>query len=102
LPFLYIQSTLKGVLINWRTSFFFIAVFSFLLTLLSWTYIQNVPPGIVAASEEGQRKDFPVKQGFIDLMKTPFFWVMVFAFEAYQQAFGLCLSSLAVSLVLSF
>ena len=74
--------------IGWRTSFFFIAAFSFLLTLLSWTYIRNVPPGAVAAAEEGQRKDFPVKQGFIDLVKTPFFWIMAALFFTFGGPFS--------------
>ncbi len=60
--------------VGWRTSFFFIAVISFCLALLSWLYIRNVPPYYV--SGEKPKEDLPVKQGFIDLMRTRFFWIM--------------------------
>ena len=66
--------------IGWRTSFLFISAISFLLVLLSWMYIRNVPPGYVSAVEERQKKGSPVKQGFIDLMKTRFFWIMAALF----------------------
>ena len=62
--------------IGWRTSFLFIAAISFLLALLCWMYIRNVPPGYVAVVEERRNKGFSVKQGFFDLMKTRFFWIM--------------------------
>jgi sugar phosphate permease len=62
--------------IGWRTSFFFIAAISFLLALLSWTYIQNTPPDYISSVKVGQAKNFQVKQGLVQLMKTPFFWLM--------------------------
>ncbi len=74
--------------IGWRNSFFFIAAISFFLALLSWNYIQNTPPAYVPPSKEGQRRDFSVGKGFIDLIKNPFFWVMAVLFFTFGGPFS--------------
>ncbi len=66
--------------IGWRTSFLFISAISFLLALLCWIYIRNLPPGYVSVVEQRQKNNFPIKQGFFDLMKTRFFWIMAALF----------------------
>jgi MFS family permease len=74
--------------VGWRTSFFFIAALSFLLAVLSWIYIQNVPPGYVPEAEEGRKNGSPVKRGFVDLIKTPFFWIMAALFFTHGGPFS--------------
>ena len=74
--------------VGWRTSYFFIAALSLLLAVLSWTYIQDVPPGFAPESEEGKKNGSPVKQGFVDLLKTPFFWIMGALFFTYGGPFS--------------
>ncbi len=64
--------------VGWRTSFLLIAAISLFLALLSWVYIRNVPPDFVP--EEKQKEGFPLKQGFVDLMKSRFFWIMTALF----------------------
>jgi sugar phosphate permease len=74
--------------VGWRTSFFFIAAFSLLLAVLSRTYLRNIPPGYAPESEERNYQDSSSKQGLVDLIKTPFFWIITALFFTFGSPFS--------------
>jgi sugar phosphate permease len=68
---------------GWRSSFFIISGILLLLAFLSRAYLQDAPPGYVPPSGVQKQVESPKAGGFVDILKTPFFWVMAFLFFAY-------------------
>lgn len=74
--------------VGWRLSFFIIAAFLLLLALVSRTYIQDTPPGYIPSSEE-RKPPSPAERGsFMDILRSPFFWIMAALFYAYGGPFS--------------
>jgi MFS family permease len=62
--------------VGWRSSFFIIAIITFLLAVLSWKYIQDTPPGYTRLPEERKPNLASEKKGFVDILRNPFSWIM--------------------------
>jgi predicted MFS family arabinose efflux permease len=73
---------------GWRTSFFIIAAILLLLTLLSRAYIQDTPPGFRPAPEDGKPASPAPRGSFLDILRSPFFWIMAALFYAYGGPFS--------------
>jgi sugar phosphate permease len=69
--------------IGWRSCFFAIAAFILLLSILSWKYIQDTPPGYAPVSEEKSPGPSPGESRVADILKNPLFWTMLALFYTY-------------------
>jgi MFS family permease len=69
--------------VGWRSSFFFISAILFLLAFLSRVFIHDHPPGYPVIPEGP--KAIPSVRGkeFLEILKSPFFWLMFALFYAY-------------------
>jgi MFS family permease len=69
--------------VGWRSSFFFISAILFLLAFLSHVFIRDHPPGYPVIPEGP--KAIPSGRGkeFLEILKSPFFWLMFVLFYAY-------------------
>lgn len=68
---------------GWRSSFFIISGILLLLAFLSWAYLQDNPPEYNPPSGAQKQAESPKAGGFVDILKTPFFWIMAALFFAY-------------------
>ena len=69
--------------IGWRSSFFIISAILLLLAFLSRAFIRDHPPGYPLPPEAGKAAPSGKSGGFVDILKSPFFWVMFALFYAY-------------------
>jgi len=74
--------------VGWRASFFIIAAILLLLALLARAYIQDAPPGHIPSSEERRPASAPERGFFMDILRSPFFWIMAALFYAYGAPFS--------------
>jgi sugar phosphate permease len=74
--------------VGWRASFFIIAAILLLLALLARAYIQDAPPGRIPSSEERKPASAPERGVFMDILRSPFFWIMAALFYAYGGPFS--------------
>jgi len=73
---------------GWRSSFFIISGTLLLLAFLSRAYIQDAPPGGALPSEGPKAASSPDPGGFLDILRSPFYWIMTALFFAYGGAFS--------------
>lgn len=73
---------------GWRSSFFIISGTLLLLAFLSRAYIQDTPPGCALPSEGPKAASSPDPGGFLDILRSPFYWIMTALFFAYGGAFS--------------
>jgi MFS family permease len=73
---------------GWRSSFGIISGILLLLTFLSRAYLQDTPPGYAPPSGVQNHAEPEKPGGFMDILRTPFFWIMAALFFAYGGPFS--------------
>jgi MFS family permease len=74
--------------VGWRSSFFLISAILFLLTFLSAAFIRDHPAGRVAPPESPRGAPSSKPGQFLEILKSPFYWVMFALFYAYGGPFS--------------
>jgi MFS family permease len=73
---------------GWRPSFLIIAAILLGLVILSWVYIQDTPSDFASLPDGRDTIQTRENQGFADILRKPFFWVMAALFYAYGGPFS--------------
>ncbi len=73
--------------ITWRSSFFLIAAFTFLMALLAWIFVRNNPPGAGAGDAEKISASRPKAQ-FAEILRDRSFWMLAILFFVYGGPFS--------------
>lgn len=74
--------------VGWRNSFFYIAGLSLFLFLLSWQFVKDAPEEESKSGIEKVNKQQSRPAGFIEILKSPFYWVMAVLFFTYGGPFS--------------
>jgi sugar phosphate permease len=74
--------------VGWRSSFFIISAILLLLAFLSRSFIRDHPPGYLSVLEAQKATPSSKPGEFLEILKSPFFWVMFALFYAYGGPFS--------------
>lgn len=74
--------------VGWRYTFFFIAALMLFLLFWAWAFITEAPPKIIINDQGKIEEPPPLKDNFLDILKSPFYWVMAVLFFTYGGPFS--------------
>jgi MFS family permease len=74
--------------VGWRSSFFIISAILLLLAFLSRSFIRDHPPGYLSVPDAQKATPSSKPGEFLEILKSPFFWVMFALFYAYGGPFS--------------
>jgi MFS family permease len=74
--------------VSWRSSFFIISAILLLLAFLSRAFIHDHPSGYLSMPHAQKATPSSEPGDFLEILKSPFFWVMFALFYAYGGPFS--------------
>lgn len=74
--------------VGWRNTFFFIAAISLFLVLLSWLLVEEKEGGRSTSSQRQRLNPSPLRQSFLPILRSPFYWLMAILFFTYGGPFS--------------